>query len=104
MLLLLSSCFLTQPCQEPCQRLYSESECGIERPGRSQDELIESCLDYCQEARQTNGEVGAYDPYELTPSNESVELENRAQEELWAACIEETACDRLTEGYCAPVW
>jgi len=104
MLLLLSSCYLSTPCQEPCRKLYSDSECGIQRAGRTQDELVENCLDECQEAYSQSGDVGDYDPFMLTDSSVSVSLDNRAQQELWAECIAETSCDRINDGYCAPVW
>lgn len=104
MLLLLSGCYLTTPCADPCTRLYDQSECSIQRAGRTGTDLHDSCISECQEARQSRGDVGDYDPYTRSDGSTSVSLENRAQQELWAECIAETSCDDLADGFCAPVW
>ena len=78
-------------------------DCSISRPGRSDTELIDSCLTDCELALSTPGEVGAYDPFVQQGSNTSIELENERQASLWMECVEEQSCPRLSEGYCAPV-
>lgn len=97
-------------CQSTCNRLYSsgvnavgDEDCSISRPGRSDSELIDSCMDDCSTALSTPGEVGAYDPFVQQGQNTSIELQNERQAALWMECIEEQSCSRLSEGYCAPV-
>ncbi|MCP4806267.1 MAG: hypothetical protein GY913_05720 [Proteobacteria bacterium] len=105
MLLLLAGCsMLTPRCSSTCHRLHDADQCHIERPGRDQDELYDNCVDECAQANQQAGDAGEYDPFTRTEPNQSIELDNRAQVELWAQCIDETACDVILDGYCAPVW
>lgn len=89
-------------CPAACERLYDT--CHIERAGRTQAELVDTCVEECEAASAQEGELGDYNPYERAPSSEAPALENRAQAELWAECIDATACDQITDGYCAPVW
>jgi hypothetical protein len=107
-LMLLGACILSESdtCRTTCSRLYTAGDdgCDIQRPGRTTNELVESCRDACFEAMQTGGEVGDYDPYERVGSSVAVELENKAQAQLWAECVAETSCDNLADGFCAPVW
>jgi hypothetical protein len=92
-------------CEVTCASLYDENECGLMRPGRSSEELKETCIDACADAMaEPQGEVGDYEPYERMPSSVSVELENQAQAELWMECIADTSCEALDDGYCAPIW
>ena len=52
-------------------------------------------------------DAGDYNPDEKVPSSQTVELENRAQAELWMECIEEKSCEMIksTGGrFCAPIW
>ena len=104
LLLLLSACFTQRAatCSRTCERIYDE--CGIQRPGRTQDELIDTCFQECNQAMGTRGELGAYDPYERTSADRAMELQNREQAQIWAQCVEETACEQLDDGYCAPIW
>lgn len=97
-------------CQSTCNRLYSsstnsagEEDCSISRPGRSDSDLIDTCMTECEDALSTPGEVGAYDPFVQQGQNTSIELQNERQAALWMECIEEQSCSRLSEGYCAPV-
>ena len=100
--LLLGCSSLVSPCPSTCSRLYED--CGIQRAGRDQAELVDFCREECASAWGTPGEAGDYDPFTETPATQSVELENRAQVDLWAQCIDESSCDDITDGMCAPVW
>ena len=97
-------------CQTSCQRIYGnsanagEEDCAIQRPGRDQAELIDQCMDYCEGALEQPGEIGTFDPYTRTGSNQSVSLENERQAAIWMECVQDTSCDRLQDGYCAPIW
>ena len=104
----MSACLLseTDTCRTACDRLYSADDdgCDIQRPGRTTEELTQGCRDSCFEAMQTGGQLDGYDPYTRAGATVSVELENKAQATLWAECIEDTSCEDLADGVCAPVW
>ena len=92
-------------CNSTCQALYGDQpNCQIQRGGKSQTELLSDCQNYCEEALKHPGDLGDYQPYEAIGSTQSVELENEKQAAMWMECVSEMSCDRLTDGYCAPVW
>ncbi len=96
-------------CQSTCQKLYSESECNLQRPGKSQNELTKDCLAKCETALKEPGDLDGYDPYSRAGSTNSVTLENENQAAAWMTCVEQQSCDRLdyrsgNGGYCQPVW
>lgn len=101
-------------CATTCQRLYGEGsqsingeaveDCAIQRAGREQTELTKTCLEACEGALDSPGEVGAFDPYHRAGSNESVTLDNERQAALWMECVSDTSCEQLKDGFCAPVW
>ncbi len=92
-------------CISPCEKLYLGADsCEIMRPGTSQEDLYEACMDHCGEAMAQSGDIGDYDPDERQGSSAAASLENRAQAQAWIECIEETSCEDLNLGYCAPVW
>ncbi|MEE2750362.1 MAG: hypothetical protein VX519_02960 [Myxococcota bacterium] len=100
------ACSDSSRCSEPCSTLYGaeEDQCYLQRPGQSSTDLFEYCKAECMEALAMPGEVGSYYPYEKEHSAASIDLKNSAQAELWMQCISETDCERLNNGYCAPVW
>ncbi|RME27380.1 MAG: hypothetical protein D6798_04675 [Deltaproteobacteria bacterium] len=61
-------------------------------------------MDECTDAMGHGGDLGDYQPNVYTPSSVPVELENRAQARVWMDCIDDTACEHLDNGFCAPVW
>ena len=90
-------------CQSSCQKLYASDDggCNLPTPGRDQDEAIADCLDECEGAMQTPGNVGAFDPN--TPQSGTVaELENEKQAALWMDCIQQADCVRIADGLCQP--
>ena len=91
-------------CQSTCNKLYQESECNTQSPGRSRDELLSRCNQECEDALVVPGEVGDYQPNEYTPSSVAVTLKNDKQAAAWMDCVQETSCEFLNTGYCAPVW
>lgn len=110
----LSSCPRLSPCEEACHRIYAtedsfvgENACGIRKVGLSSEEdEIEDCEEQCLEAwKNRDGDAEDYHPKEYTPANESesTTLDNRAEVELWAECIEDTRCNLINNGYCAPL-
>ena len=67
LLLFLSGC--GPNCQSTCQRIYGNGvnadaieDCAIQRPGRTQGDLIDTCMDNCENALDQPGELGTYDP------------------------------------------
>lgn len=101
-LMLLTAC--GPNCQSTCNRLYQESECNIQSPGATRDDLVLECNTQCENALEVPGEVGDYNPKEYTPNSVSVELENDKQAAVWMDCIAEQSCELLNDGFCAPVW
>ena len=132
--LIVMGCQGQRTCEATCNKLYAEEECHIERPGRTMDDLLSECVNYCTTAWNARCEkdcrtgcventsltdeekaeckkgceekcgVGQYDPYTNEGSSSSVTLDSRAQAELWAECVAEQPCDKIYDGYCAPVW
>jgi len=91
-------------CQSTCEKLYQEDECNTVRPGRDTKELLQDCNNSCEDALTEPGEIGEYNPYSNEGSSSSIVLENEQQAALWMDCIAEQACDKISDGYCAPVW
>jgi hypothetical protein len=91
-------------CQSTCEKLYLESECNIQRPGRSVDELLTTCNNNCEQALETPGEIEDFDPYDNSGSGSSVTIDNELEAALWMECIAESACEKINDNYCAPVW
>ena len=103
----LSACGPT--CQSTCQKLYSESECNLQRPGKSQSELTKSCNSYCEDALNEPGGLNGYDPFSRQGTTNSVSLETENQAASWMHCVDLSSCERLDYrsgqgGYCQPVW
>jgi hypothetical protein len=103
----LSACGPT--CQSTCQKLYSESECNLQRPGKNQSELKNTCEDYCESALNEPGGLNGYDPFGREGSTNSVELETENQAASWMHCVDQSSCERLDfrsgeGGYCQPIW
>ncbi len=90
-------------CQEACNKIWAKSECDIQVPGVSQDSMYNDCVDHCENALDTPGELRGYDPEERQTDSTTVELETDKQAAVWMDCVVETACEDLTKGYCAPI-
>lgn len=94
-------------CQSTCDRLFLEEPegCGIEHPGKSADDERRDCITSCEDALAEAGPIPkGYDPNERQTGSQSVQLETDEQAAAWMECVDETACDYLSDGYCAPVW
>ena len=91
-------------CQSTCEKLYLESECNTQRPGRTVDELLTTCNNNCEQALSRPGEIEDFDPYDNSGSGSSVTLDNEMEAALWMECVAESACDKINDNYCAPVW
>ena len=90
-------------CQSTCRKVYAPQECDIDTPGADWADMYDDCVDECDYALSQPGDLGGYNPDERITSGESVRLENEQQAAAWMDCVWETACQRLEEGYCAPI-
>ena len=101
-----TGCFGYTPgvCRDACDRIYRESQCGIQRPGMTTQESVDYCEMKCAGAFSQSGSIGTYDPYEATSMSEMPVLENREQGAAWAECVENTSCEDLNRNTCAPIW
>ncbi|MCB9670100.1 MAG: hypothetical protein H6734_11555 [Alphaproteobacteria bacterium] len=97
-------------CQNTCEQVYTQ--CNIQKAGRSQDELLRTCLDQCEGALKKSGDLGDYQPEQRRTSNAPITLENDAQAAAWMDCVWNHApdasaeqCDEIdpSNGYCAPI-
>lgn len=89
-------------CQSTCQKLYFEDQCGIPTPGRETDEVFRECVDECDYALARPGDLDGYDPDERQTSGETIQLVNEVQAAAWMECVDQTACEDISDGYCEP--
>ena len=99
--LIITGCLGSTPgvCRNACERIYGPSECAINRPGITTEELFVMCEEECATAFSKEGSIGSYDPNEQKPPSETPVLENKEQAEAWAECVENTGCEDLTQNY-----
>lgn len=90
-------------CQSSCSRIFDPSQCDIRIPGEAWQEVRDDCISKCEDALNQPGEIAGYDPYEVNTSGTSVVLENEKQAALWMECVENTSCQDIDDGYCAPI-
>ncbi|MBW2255926.1 MAG: hypothetical protein JRI25_15190 [Deltaproteobacteria bacterium] len=92
-------------CQSTCQQIFDETQpnCGIRIPGRDSAESISDCISACEGALQYPGDVGDYNPFEPNVTGSSVNLDNEKQAAIWMECVEQTACEDIADGFCAPI-
>lgn len=81
-------------CYSACAKLYQE-ECNISAPGQTQDDLLSECVDECQAALKTPGEVGSFDPLRPQSSSNAIEIENDRQAAVWMDCVDQTSCENI---------
>lgn len=97
-------------CQNTCDQVYVQ--CGIQKAGRTTDDLLDTCVQECEQAMRESGPLGDYNPEQRRASNLSIELENDQQAVAWMDCVWNHApdgtpeqCDDLdpSTGFCAPI-
>ena len=94
-------------CQSTCNRLYQEGggDCSIPSAGLARSELMSLCMDECENALAIPGDARSdYQPDVYTPADKSIIFKNDKEVALWMDCVENTSCELLEDGYCAPVW
>ena len=91
-------------CNTSCDKLFGDrnEECRIVVPGRSAQEMTNSCLAECEGALKVTGEMDGYDPDVRGSGAEDISLKNEQQAAAWMDCIAETSCKDLEDNYCAP--
>lgn len=94
----------TKNCQNTCERIYG-AECGITLPGISSDELQGDCQNECEQALQTPGAMGSYNPYNQRDPTKDFHLENEKQAAEWMDCVWQATCEDLdpVTGVCYPI-
>ncbi len=98
-------------CEEACSRLHKEPEhlrdetvCGLTYLGMTPAEGEASCLYFCDAAMQ-NEDGEARENYEnnlQSGYHEEGDPKNREEIELWIACVMDTDCILLADGFCSP--
>ena len=90
-------------CQSTCERIYDDNQCGIAVPGETARESARRCERECEDALKQAGEVGDYNPFEPQTGGASSELQNEKQAAIWMDCVEQTPCEDIDDGFCAPI-
>jgi hypothetical protein len=91
-------------CQSTCNKIYQPNECNVQRPGRTQDQLLDQCNDECEAALNNPGEKDGYDPFNDRGSSSDFTLSTDRQAAAWMECVDQTNCDLFSTGYCPPIW
>lgn len=82
-------------CYSACDKLYRE-ECNITAAGQTQNDLLQDCIDVCQEALVTPGEVTAgYDPFSPTASSNAITINTDRDAALWMDCVDQSSCENI---------
>jgi hypothetical protein len=91
-------------CQSTCTRLWrtADGSCGLVRAGISSDDGYKECVDMCENALEQTGAIGGYDPDERHTDGTTITIDNERQAAAWMDCVDETACEKINEGYCEP--
>lgn len=91
-------------CQSTCERIYG-AECGISISGIPADRLQATCSEECEQALQTPGSMGGYNPYNRRDPTQDFHLENEKQAAEWMDCVWQATCDELdpVTGICYPI-
>jgi hypothetical protein len=91
-------------CQSACRRAYAPDECSLQVPGAdSWTEPYADCVDECEFGLSQPGGLDGYNPNERDNTGAAIRLETEMQSAAWMDCVANTACDRLADGYCAPL-
>ena len=93
-------------CQTTCAKIYgqvADGNCGRSIPGEDREESYGRCVDTCERGLDIPGELDGYNPNERITSGTIPNLENEKQVAAWMDCVDNTACDLLDDGYCAPL-
>lgn len=103
-----------ETCQSTCTHVYDPAECGITIAGVQSNALIADCIDECEDALATPGDIGNYNPTVNSAASENIELLTDQQAAAWIDCVWDAApepgpqpsCSQLDPkngGICAPI-
>jgi|GEM_PF-1477368 len=81
-------------CYSACSKLYQE-ECHISAAGQTENDLMTECVQTCQDALTTPGEVGSYDPDQPQASTNAITIDNDRQAALWMDCVDQASCENI---------
>ena len=98
-------------CQSTCQTIYGDEiiystqndACGITVPGKDPDDSRRDCITECQNALDVAGDIGDYNPFDPANSGSGASLENEQQAGVWMDCVDQSSCQDLRTGTCAPI-
>ena len=93
-------------CANSCAKIYgqlSDGSCNRSIPGEDQESSFDRCVESCENALATPGDLNGYNPNERDLSGSVPDLETDKQAAAWMDCIDEASCQRLTDGVCAPI-
>lgn len=93
-------------CDSTCGKIYgqlADGNCNQRIPGEDPSASFDRCVDRCEAALDTPGELGDYSPRDRITSGVIPDLENEKQAAVWMDCVDELSCDLLDDGFCAPI-
>lgn len=98
-------------CQSTCQKIYGDEiiysvqndACGLTVPGKDPEDSRKDCITECENALAVAGKVGDYNPFDPSSVGTGATLENEQQAGVWMDCVDETSCEDLDDGICAPI-
>lgn len=94
-------------CQSTCDRLFGTTaeQCNITPAGITSETdlqaLTQACVAQCTSALAHPGQA-TYDPNERNGNQADIVMTTDKDAALWMDCVNETACQDLEAGYCAP--
>lgn len=88
-------------CQSTCAHVYDPSECGIQKAGITAKSLIDDCVDECERALATPGDMGDYNPNVFIPAVDKPQLQTDQQAAAWMDCVWSVAPDKGPQESCA---
>ena len=97
-------------CLSTCERLYragtdknGNAQCNLGE-GRAGGDQFDRCLEECNFAMETTGDIGSYNPQKKLEGEDIPDLENDQQAAAWMDCVLDASCVNLNKNVCAPVW
>lgn len=93
-------------CATSCAKIYgqlADGNCNRSIPGEAQEASFDRCVETCENALATPGDLGNYNPNERNLTGSIPSLDTEKQAAAWMDCIDVASCQTLTDGYCAPI-
>ncbi len=98
-------------CYDSCYKIYGESECNLvtvsnSLNGQDWSMFLDQCVEECETALSTPGEMGDYNPSFVYDAADPPHLETELQAAAWIDCVASSTCEDLdpaTVTSCAPI-